>query len=159
MHRLHSLSVVVLALAACAEPCDAAGCSSLLKRAGQNGPGIAGVVAEMSDVVANDCQECPLASASLRLWRVEKAVTSKAKVQTLMESTPPSHTLAANEQYRLALEAGRYLLCVDTSCVNVAVASETVTVNIKRRFGPTSFFVVEPDSGRFIENYGIRLDV
>jgi hypothetical protein len=54
--------------------CNREGCEALAEASGQNGTGIAGVVAESSDVVENDCQECSLSDATLRVWRVDAAM-------------------------------------------------------------------------------------
>jgi hypothetical protein len=34
-------------------------------------------------------------------------------------------------------------------------ADATTTVNVKRRDGPTSFFVVDPESRALVEDYGL----
>jgi hypothetical protein len=40
--------------------------------------------------------------------------------------------------------------------VNV-VADAVTTVNIKKRYGPTSFFIIDPASGKFAEQLGFEL--
>ena len=65
----------------------------------------------------------------------------------------------ASERYSASLEPGTYLVCVGRSCIDTAVTADApTTVNIKLRYGPTSFFVIDENSGKFVEDFGIELE-
>jgi len=61
------------------------------------------------------------------------------------------------EQFQEPLDSGHYLFCVRPSCVNVEVAKGTVTVNIKLREGPPSFFVSEDATRAPVEDFGFSV--
>jgi hypothetical protein len=150
------LAMVVLGLAGCVE-CVTEGCDALRDRAAGDRSGIGGVIAAQSDVVANDCQECGFSQASIEVFQLEKPVASAESARAAIGATPPFATIAASERYNASLEPGSYLVCVTRRCVSVNVVAETVTtVNVKQRYGPSSFFIVDPASGKFMEQFGFE---
>ena len=152
---LVTLAALVGTLLAC-EDCAREGCDSLAQRAAQNGTSLAGVVAESSDVVGNGCQECPFGTAELEAWKVEAPVTSASAVADLLDHRLPDWEKAVSERYSIALAPGFYLLCARPSCVNLTIADgQTSTANVKRRNGPTSFFVGGADAERLAEDFGL----
>jgi len=152
---LVTLAALVGTLLGC-EDCAREGCDSLAQRAAQNGTSLAGVVAESSDVVGNGCQECPFGTAELQAWQVEAPVTSESAVAELMAQRSPDWEKAVSERYSIALAPGFYLLCARPSCVNLTIADgQTSTANVKRRNGPTSFFVGGEDAERLAEDFGL----
>jgi hypothetical protein len=134
----HNL-VVLLALvgSACASQsnCDRSGCDALKTRAVDTGKtGIDGFVAEESDVVANGCQQCSLGSAHIDFW-----------TDAIVPAGLPTASVDANGRYSLGLDAGSYVACVGSDCVNVTVhANHVTTLNVRVTFGPPQFFVYEP---------------
>jgi hypothetical protein len=121
----------------------------------QGGTGLAGVVAQSSDLVTNGCEECPLGKATLQIWRVDAAIENKAAAVALLEEREPDVTQDVSGRYRIALEPGQHLLCVRPNCIGLTVAAaETVTVNIKRRDGPTGFFIGARNVTSFKEDFG-----
>jgi hypothetical protein len=159
MRRPNYMPRLVLAaftgcLSSCAE-CDRAGCDALSQPAIQGETGIAGVVAALDDVVADGCQECPLAAANLQLWRTDSAITTEPAAAALVAARAPDVTEAVSERYSQALAPGSYLLCVRPNCVGLEItAGETVTVNIQRRNGPTGFFVGQINAQRLEQDFG-----
>ena len=116
---------------------------------------MAGVVAESSDLVVNGCHECAFGSATLQAWRVDAPMGSEADVATLTEQRAPDWEEQVSQRYSLPLEPGSYVLCVRPNCINLTIAEgQTLTANIKRRNGPTSFFVGGTDAARFAEDFG-----
>jgi hypothetical protein len=141
-------------LSGCAE-CDREGCDSLDERAAAQGTGIGGVVAHQSDVVADGCAECPLGEARLELWAVAESVGTEAAARSLIAARGPDVTASVSGRYIHPLQAGRYLLCVRPGCVDVTVAEgQTLTVNLKRRDGPTGFYVAQTIGIPLAEDYG-----
>jgi hypothetical protein len=135
--------------------CNRDGCDALGQTATQGGTGVGGVVAESSDLVKNGCEECPLGKATLRIWRVDAPIASESDAVALLTEREPDVTQDVSGRYRYALEAGQYLLCVRTNCINLGItANETLTVNIKGRDGPTGFFVGSGASTSLKEDYG-----
>ena len=140
------LAMVALGLTGCAE-CVTEGCDALRDRAPGHQSGIGGVIASQSDVVANGCQECGFAEASIDVFRLEAAI----------DMTSPLARIAASTRYNVNLEPATYLVCVTRQCLSVRVVDDAVTtVNVKQRFGPTSFFVVETASNKFEEQFGFE---
>lgn len=124
----------------CAD-CDREGCDALTATAAAAGTGIAGVVAADSDVVVDGCGECPFSGAGLELWRVDTLITTEAASIDVL-AREPERTESVSGRYNLGLDPGTYLLCVRPSCIGLVVRDgETLTVNIKRREGPTGFFI------------------
>jgi hypothetical protein len=145
------MTIVSALLASCMD-CDRDGCETVMQASSESGTGIAGVVAQLSDVEENGCQECPFGVATLGLWRVDVPVVDGAAARLTMERQPDV-TIEALEAYARELDAGHYLLCEHMSCIGVTVSEgERLTVNLKRRYGPTSFFV---SASGFDEDFGI----
>jgi len=138
------------------EDCAREGCDSLAQRAAQNGTSLAGVVAESSDVVNNGCQECPFGSVELQAWQVEAPLTSASAVAELIAQRSPDWEKAVSERYSVALAPGMYLLCARPNCIHVTIADgQTSTANIKRRYGPTSFFIAAAEAEPLSEDFGL----
>jgi hypothetical protein len=161
--RAHGYVLILRVLPwACALPscvdCDRVGCDSLTQRATPEGTGLAGVVAELSDVEVNGCAECPLGQATLQLWQLEAPVESAAAAAALASERAPDQTEIASGHFRLALQPGAVLLCVRPNCINLTVsAGETSTVNIKLRDGSTGFFVERAAGARLEEDFGFSV--
>jgi len=139
-------------LAAC-NPCNRSGCDAAGTPAADNGKSeMAGFIASESDVVANGCQACPFASATLGIWVAPGPVTDVVSARAIVQASPATVTLQAEGSYRQALDPGSYLLCADPSsynsaCVSVAVIAGHVTpVNLKLVYGPFQFIVFDPQS-------------
>jgi len=147
---------LVASLLGCSD-CDRQGCESLRQRAPERGTGIGGVVAASSDVVENGCQECAFESGgSVAIWEVEGFVSSPAAANQVLAAGDPVRASARAGRFHALLAPGQYLVCSAPNCINVAVAADaTTTVNVKRRDGPTSFFVVDPESRALVEDYGL----
>ena len=123
------------------EDCAREGCDSLVQQAPQKGTGLGGVVAESSDVVVNGCSECGFGAATVQAWRVE-APMSESAMASLVQQRTPDWEEQVSERYHHPLEPGSYVLCVRPSCIHLTIAEgQTLTANIKRRNGPTGFFV------------------
>lgn len=138
----------------CAD-CNREGCAGLARRAPEGPAGIAGVVARLEDVVVDGCGECPLAAATLQLWNLEMPFERRSDVAALVAARPPDLTRDVAGHYTEPLEPGWYLLCVRPNCVELNIhEDETLTVNVQRRDGPTSFFVGRPGAGRLDEDFG-----
>jgi hypothetical protein len=136
-------------LAAC-NPCNRIGCDAIGTPAADNGKSeMAGFISSESDVVANGCQECPFASATLAIWAAPGPVTDVLAARAIVQAAPATVTLQADGHYRQALDPGSYLLCtypssLDTACVGVAViAGHVAPVNLK---GPFQFIVFDPQT-------------
>jgi hypothetical protein len=141
----------------CAD-CDREGCDALGRAAPQAGTGIAGVVATSSDVVANGCQECPSGGASLEIWRTDAAITSQPAASAVASEREPDVAANVSGRYSQALGPGTHLLCVRPNCIGLSIAAdETLTVNIKRREGPTGFFVGPFDAEAPEEDFGFEV--
>jgi hypothetical protein len=157
---MRSLPVVVLGVVAsllgCSD-CDRQGCEALRHPTQQRGTGIGGVVAAMSDVVGNGCQECGFQSGgAVAIWEVESAVSTPAAANPVFAAADPVRASASDGRFFATLAPGQYLVCSAPNCINVTVAEDTTTtVNVKRRDGPTSFFVVDPESRSLEEDYGL----
>ncbi len=150
-----ALASLIWSIQSC-EPCDREGCDALAKAAPERGTGVAGIVAESSDVVTSGCQECSFGEATLQIWRVDAPVAVESEAVALLDMRQPDLESHVSGRYSHALEAGSYLLCVRPNCVDLTVfAGETVTINIKRRDGPTGFFVVDADVASVNEDFGL----
>lgn len=157
--------VVVASVGACAGPCDDSACLALVRSAAknkapiaENEPGIGGVVAYLSDLVVNDCQECTFAQASVSIWPTEETISSEQSAAVHTRSMPPVVSIVADQRYAAPLPPGRYLLCSEAQCINVSVqAARTTTVNIRKIDGLSSFFVREGEAERFVERNGLLL--
>lgn len=61
-------------------------------------------------------------------------------------------------RYRIVVARGQYLLCVRPNCIGLRVeAGKTVTVNVKRRYGSTGFFVGASSDTSFKEDFGFEV--
>jgi hypothetical protein len=135
--------------------CDRDGCEALTDRAPPLGTGIAGVVAHLSDVVIDNCQACPLGQATLELWAVDARVGTEAAARSLIAARGPDVTASVSGHYVHPLEAGRYLLCVRPSCVDLTLPDgQTLTVNLQRRDGPTGFLLPQSNGAPVGEDLG-----
>jgi hypothetical protein len=132
-------------------PCERSGCEAYRRPSPASvGQGVAGVVAALSDVVGNGCQECPLGRATLRLWRAERPIANAEALPEVVAATPTS-VIDADGRYQAALGPADYLLCAshpgapaDLPCAVVSVtAGKVVTVNVKVRDGLTSLLVFD----------------
>ena len=122
--------------------CDREGCDALISGSARSGTGIAGLVAEPSDVKHDGCVECPLGDATLTIWRVDTAVTDDATAATIVNERDPDVIVDVSEHYGRDLEAGSYLLCEDAACIGIDVlAGQRLTVNIEHNFWSTNFYV------------------
>jgi hypothetical protein len=147
---LAALSVTL----SCAD-CERTGCDSLGQRVIRAGTGISGVVAASSDLEVDGCTECPLGQTTLAIWRSDSPVSTAAQARALVDDRAADATEDIDGRYDLDLQAGPYLLCVRPNCVGLIVeAGERVTVNLKLRNGPTSFFVGHLGGGALEEDYG-----
>jgi hypothetical protein len=137
--------------------CNRDGCEALELQAPESGTGIGGVVASESDSVNEGCQECAFqAGGGVAIWHVEAAVSSPAAANAVFAAAEPLRVNAPGGSFYAALAPGQYLVCAAPNCINVAVTADaTSTVNVKRRNGPTSFFVVDAQSQRLEEDYGL----
>lgn len=141
----------------CAD-CNREGCDALRSPAPQQGTGIAGVVAGETDVVEDGCQECGFGSANLRIWQLDAPAVDPAAAREITASIPPTQEHEASGHYRVTLAAGSYLFCNMDSCINVQVVEgATSTVNVKQRYGPTSFFHSVSGSAQLTEDYGFSV--
>jgi hypothetical protein len=155
---LWALASLVGPLLGCEADCARPGCEALGQPAAPSGTGLAGVVAESSDLVVNGCSECGFGTAALQAWRVEAAMGSESEVATLMMMRAPDWEAQVSERYQHALPPGSYVLCVRPNCINLTIAEgQTRTANIKRRDGPTSFFVGGGDAARLAEDFGFEV--
>lgn len=136
---------VMLLSSGCA--CDREACSMWERPASAGAQAtIAGVVVLESDQEKDGCRACTTSSADVTIWKTDQAVTDSESARMVMEGDTPTQQTRASERYRLSVEPGTYLLCVERGCVSVEVkALETTTVNIKTRFGPPSFVVFSSD--------------
>jgi len=158
MTRACLFVVLSFVLAAC-KPCNRSGCDVLDLPAADNGTSaIAGVVASESDVIANGCQECPFASATLAVWAASAPVTDAASAKAIVQAGPAAFTLQADGRFQQALDPGSYLLCADPSshnfaCVSLAVVAGHVTpVNLKLVYGPFRFIVFDPQTRALVSS-------
>jgi hypothetical protein len=146
---MRSRVFVLLALTGCSSStCPREGCDALERRAGDSGgtSRVAGVVASESDVVANGCQECGFASATVSAWTRTGDATSSAAVREETASPPLASVIAGSDgRYSLALEVGEYWICSGIACFGATVeAGRTTTLNIKLINGVSSGFVALP---------------
>ena len=155
-YRVIVLALAMTELVGCAE-CVTEGCDALRDRASGRQSGIGGIVASRSDVVANGCEECGFDRASIEVFQLKGTLASNDVASAAMSATTPHATIAAFERYHLKLDPGAYLVCVTLHCIGVTVAADTLTtVNIKLRYGPTSFFIIDSASNRFTEQFGFE---
>jgi hypothetical protein len=146
--------LVASVLSACAD-CDRERCDALTRLAPPRETGVSGVVAGLSDVVSDGCAECTLTSATLEVWTLETPFDQRSEVPVLVAARPADLTREIAGSYNQALEPGWHLLCVRPSCIEINThEGETLTVNVKRRDGPTGFFVGRPSSSRLEEDFG-----
>jgi hypothetical protein len=146
--------LVASVLSACSD-CDREGCDALTRLAPPRDTGVSGVVAGLSDVVSDGCAECPLTSATLEVWTLEAPFEQRSEVPVLVAARPADLTRDIAGSYDQALEPGWHLLCVRPNCIEINThEGETLTVNVKRRDGPTGFFVGRPSSSRLEEDFG-----
>lgn len=139
------LAVLALVAVACGDDCDESGCEAVAAPSKSKvETGIAGSVAISSDVVENGCQECTFATATLELWRTETLVTTSDERDAAVGAAA-DQTLPIDASYSSPLEPGNYLVCEGPEpCVSFQLRDgDLVTVNVKHRYGPTSFFVFD----------------
>jgi hypothetical protein len=149
-----ALGVAIFTCGCSSESCDRTGCDAVRELATGISVGIAGVVAAGSDVVSNGCQECPFAQARVEIWRVESPTTPEADVASTVGRAPLA-TISAAPYFRKTLDQGTYVVCADASCTEASVQTGLLTtVNVMKKFGPTSFWTVG-ESGAFTETDGI----
>ena len=152
--RSLGLLLALPALLASCSDCAPQGCDGLKTATAQNGSGVAGVIATESDVVKNGCSDCSSGSAQIEIWSTQSVAVSDEEAGAITRATPPTATLTGNGSFSQVLSPGSYLFCVRPSCVSFQVSGSTLTVNIKRREGPTSFFMVSASGGGLSETYG-----
>jgi len=126
------------------DACDRDGCYAMEYPARFAGTGIAGAVATSSDIITNECHECPFGRTQLELYQIDEPVTDQATAAAIAAGTP-FFSFPAVERYVAGVGAGLYLVCATGSCVSVEVVSgETLTVNIHVPYGYTTFYVAAP---------------
>jgi hypothetical protein len=92
------------------------------------------------------------------MWAVEGSVNTPAAANQVLAAADPVRASVGDGRFHAPLAPGQYLVCAAPNCINVAVAADTTTtVNVKRRDGPTSFFVDDPISGSLVEDYGLDI--
>ena len=131
--------------------CNRSGCDALGTPApDDHASALAGVIASESDVMENDCQECPFASMALSIWTAAGPVTDVASAKAIIQAAPAAVTLQADGRYRQALDPGSYVLCAgpaghSSACIGVDVVAGHVTpVNLRLVYGPFQFIVFDP---------------
>lgn len=145
------LGLAPLLLLACGDDtCNREGCDALQGRAAEEKgqTRVAGVVAYLSDVVANGCQECGLAEqATVGAWSLAEPVKDQAEIPAITAEAPDATAQVTAGSYNLALSAGPHLVCVSNGCFNVtAVAERTTTLNVRLVFGVPRGFIGEADT-------------
>lgn len=152
-----SVFAVCASLSLSCANCERTACEFLDHLANQKGTGMAGIVATPSDLVENGCQECPYGEATLELWYVDEPVTTEADASAVTEREPGFREAVVRD-YRFELAPGQYLLCVRPRCIGLEiVANETLTVNIRRPYGWTAFFVGRPRAKDLEPDYGFEV--
>ncbi len=154
--RIAPYLLLAVALAGCAD-CAREGCDELRSAAADEGPGIAGVIVQQSDVSVDGCMECPFADADVGIWWTDSEVSTVSAASDIMRTADPAFVQVASKRFHAALDPGHYLLCVRPNCVNIHVEATTVTANVKRRKGPTSFFVTSDASQKPTEDFGLEV--
>lgn len=150
---------VPLALTLDCANCERSGCDSLGDRAPTAGTGVAGIVATSSDVSDNGCSECPFGETTLEIWNTDALIFTRMEADALLAECDADFVGTVTGRYDKKLAPGAYLLCVRPSCVGLVIEpEETVTVNIKLRFGPTSFFVGHFGEELLEENFGLGVE-
>lgn len=152
--RIGLYLLLAVALANCSD-CAREGCDELRSIAADEGPGIAGVIVQQSDVSVDGCMECPFADAEVSIWWTDSEVSTVSAASDIMQTADPAFVQVASKRFHAALDPGHYLLCVRPNCVNIHVEATTVTANVKRRKGPTSFFVASDPSQKPTEDFGL----
>lgn len=157
MRRVLVVSFAMAASLLGCSDCDRQGCEALRKRAPERGTGIGGVVAAASDLVEDGCRECGFQSGgAVAIWQVEGRVSTPAAANDVVAAADPVLASVRAGRFHALLQPGQYLVCSAPNCINVSVAADaTTTVNVKRRDGPTSFFVVDPQSRALEEDFGL----
>jgi hypothetical protein len=140
----------LFALPAC-NKCNRSGCDALgAPAADDHTSSIAGIVAGESDVILDDCQECPFDSMAFSIWTASGSVADASSAKAIIQAGPPAAKTQADGRYRQALDPGSYLLCASvgsyqSACVSVEVVAGHVTpVNLKLVYGPFQFIVFDP---------------
>jgi hypothetical protein len=141
---LATLTLLMLLSCAGCEPCEREGCDAFESPAPDgSASAIAGAVASSSDVVSNDCQECPFGSAQIHIWSTDVAIDDSAAAREQMAEAA-AFTIEADGRYHQPLAAGHYLLCASERCVSVEVEPQRLaTVNIRVQDGWTKFAVFD----------------
>ncbi len=150
------------ALLACGPPCDEEGCEAFAAPVdrGELGTGLVGVAGSRSDLVINDCRECPLSTGTLYVWASMSAVTSSDEAAALV-ATAPTHIVNIDERYALELPAGELLVCSHAElsgylCAPVALATgEVATANVMASFGEGELRVFPPGSTSSLEVWSV----
>jgi hypothetical protein len=138
------VALLALVVVACSD-CDRDGCEAMHTPSRSSvETGIAGSVASLSDTSMNDCQECPFAATTLELWHTEALVTTVEERDTIV-SRAADQAVEADASYSAPLEPGNYLVCeADVPCVAFQLRDgDRITINVKRRYGPTGFIVFD----------------
>ena len=144
-----AVAFALTALAAC-NPCNRDGCDAYQRPAQSTaaGPGIAGIIASLSDVVGNGCQECAFAKGRILIWATPSLIADQASAAALVKSQTATFTVESDGHYEKALDADTYLVCAQQGeCAAIAVTTAgRTTVNVRMGNGPFSLAVFEPGS-------------
>lgn len=140
----------------CSSFCNRDGCNALKNKAEQSGAGVAGIIAGESDAVTNGCSDCDFSSALIEIWATESAPTDD-QARDITQAETPSVVLSSDRAFTQQLDPGHYLFCVRPSCVPIQVVDRTVTVNVKRREGPPSFFTESTPGSALAETFGVEV--
>ena len=99
--------------------------------------GLAGYVAEPSDLVSNGCRSCYEGNQTVYGWKTDTLVSSLTEVNSLLENKKPTFTIAARGYYSKELTPGNYMICpLHQQCVTIELkATQVVTLNIENSFG------------------------
>ena len=134
--------------------CPTEGCDALQTIADGQGSAVAGIIAIQSDDVNNGCTECGFSDATIEIWSNPSSVSSDPEAKALVESAEALVAMPASSTSHQPLQPGTYLFCVRPSGISLTVNDDTLTVNIKRRFGPPSFFVAASNASFESEDFG-----
>lgn len=86
---------------------------------------------------------------------METPTEEEDEAKSVVSERPPNLTVEVLESYEQALFTGSYLLSKGTGCVGIHVTEgKRLTVNIKLRYCPTSFFVGGAQGENFEEDFG-----
>lgn len=143
------LGGLLVTMAAC-EPCDRDGCDAYSRpaRARSIDQGITGILAYLTDVSRDGCQECSLAKGRLWLW-TGTAANAEAAAETVRTQRPLT-AIDIDRRYEKRLDVGTYLSCagasIDTCAPFVVRPGEVTTVNVRQQKGSAFMAVFERGS-------------